>query len=82
MPEFGDALDLLAKLRLGATQHTPRDLARMLVDAKYTFADADDIVRLYGMLGDIIAEAHGADGRTAFEREYMKLLQQRSKRRW
>jgi hypothetical protein len=80
MPEFGDMLDLIAKLRLGVPQHDPRALARMLADAKYTFADADDIVRLFTLLSDIIEEIHGTHGRAAFEREYAIILQRRSRR--
>lgn len=70
MPEFGEFLSLIDKLRLGVQQHTPADLALMLRNAKYTQYDAQDITRLYFMLVDLIREVHADAGVREFEQAY------------
>ena len=80
MPEFGEFLSLIDKLRLGVQQHAPADLALMLRNAKYTQYDAQDITRLYFTLIDLIREAHGAAGVAEFEQAYHNPQPRRKKR--
>ncbi len=44
MPEFGEFLSFMEKLRLGVPQRTPRQLAMMVADIRRTHYVASDVV--------------------------------------
>jgi hypothetical protein len=69
MPEFGDYLGSLAKLRLGVAANTPKNLAAALKSAQYTEFDAVDIAKMRLQLEELILEIHGEKGLGEFQAE-------------
>ena len=72
MPEFGDFLSFMEKLRLGVPQRTPRQLAQIVADIRRTHYVEADVVQLVNVLEDVILEVHGPLGLQEFQQELWK----------
>jgi len=72
MPEFGDFLGFVEKLRLGVPQRTPRELAQFLAEIARTHYVETDIALLQQVLSQVILEIHGPVGLEEFLQEFRK----------
>ena len=74
MPEMQEFFSFIDKLRLGAAQRTPRQLAGMLADIQRTEYDTSKVVYLEQVMAQVIFDLYGPDGLLEFTQEYLKRI--------
>ena len=74
MPEFNEFLSFVDKLRLGASQRTPRQLARELAEVTRREVDVTNVQEQEHTMAEVVFEVHGPEGVVEFMTEYLKRM--------